>query len=146
MIRYSLRCEHGHTFESWFQSGSAFDKLTAANRVACAVCGSDNIQKAIMAPRVTPARNSAPAPVASGKGALSQPASAAEQALKELRDQIEAKSEDVGTNFATEARAIHAGDAPMRPIIGQAELSEAKSLIDDGIPVAALPWSDRKAN
>ena len=78
--------------------------------------------------------------------ALSAPASPAEQALAELRRRIEAQSEDVGRRFATEARRIHEGRAPERPIIGEARSSEARALLEDGIPVAPLPWSARRTN
>ena len=41
---------------------------------------------------------------------------------------VEANAEDVGDNFADEARAIHDGDAPERSIYGQAKPEEAKQL------------------
>ena len=53
----------------------------------------------------------------------------------------------MGRNFAREARAIHEGLAPERAIIGEANLAEARALVEDGIPVARLPWSSNpKAN
>lgn len=143
MIRYTLKCDKDHSFDSWFQTAAAFDKLKSAGLVACAICGSDKVEKAIMAPRVRPARS---ASKNSQVGTLSQPASPAEQAVAEMRAKIEAKSEDVGDSFADEARAIHEGEAPKRAIIGEATPEAAKSLIDDGIPVAPLPWSSRKTN
>ncbi len=148
MIRYTLKCDKDHSFDSWFQSADAFDKLKSAGMIACSVCGSGDVSKAIMAPRVRPARSAAIAPVPQPQpsGPLSQPASAAEQALAELRKNIEEKSENVGSEFAREARAIHEGEAPDRPIIGEAAPQEAKSLIEDGIPVAPLPWAMRKTN
>ncbi|MFT5639123.1 MAG: hypothetical protein ACI861_001949, partial [Paracoccaceae bacterium] len=136
-----------HSFDSWFQTADAFDKLLASGLINCAVCGNVEIKKAIMAPRVLPARSAASKPVKpSHAGALSQPASPAEQAFVELRRKIEEKSENVGDDFAAEARAIHDGDAPERAIIGKATPEAAKSLIDDGIPVAPLPWFSRKSN
>ncbi|MFS4582335.1 DUF1178 family protein [Phaeobacter sp. C3_T13_0] len=57
MIQYALKCAEGHSFDSWFQSAAAFDKLAAAGLVSCAQCGSTKIEKAIMAPRVRPGRN-----------------------------------------------------------------------------------------
>jgi hypothetical protein len=143
MIRYTLKCDKDHSFDSWFQTAAAFDKLQSSGLVACSVCGSAKVEKAIMAPRVRPARTSAKN---SKVGTLSQPASPAEQAVAEMRAKIEAKSENVGGNFADEARAIHEGDAPERAIIGEATPEAAKSLIEDGIPVAPLPWSSRKTN
>jgi hypothetical protein len=137
MIRYALRCEQAHTFDAWFGSSADFDRLLAAGLVSCAICGSTAVTKELMTPSVTSA---------AAEPKLSGPASPAEQALAELRRRIEAESEDVGREFVTEARRIHEGLAPARAIIGEARPAEARALIDDGIPVAPLPWSGRKAN
>lgn len=104
-----------------------------------------------MAPRVRPARSAAAqpnTPEAPPKPApLSEPASPAEQALAELKKQVEENSDYVGDKFAEEARAIHTGDAPERAIYGEANAEEAKSLIEDGVPVAPLPFlPGRKSN
>ena len=179
MINYSLKCAQGHSFDSWFQSASAFDKLSAAGLVACAFCGSTDVEKAIMAPRVRtgrkavsgigePERNAPeisesqqekvgpPAGAAAtrpeaGAGALSAPqegqAGEMEKALGELRRRVEANSDYVGKDFASEARAMHLGDAPERAIHGEAKPEEAKALIDEGIPVLPLPFGPgRKTN
>lgn len=155
MIQYSLKCSDGHQFDSWFQGAEGFEKLKAAGMVSCAVCGSTDVSKAIMAPRVRPARSAAavPADIPTEPPALvietplSSPASPAEQALAELKKKIESNSDYVGGNFAEEARAIHTGDAPERAIYGEANLEEAKNLIEDGIPVAPLPFRPgRKSN
>jgi hypothetical protein len=138
MIRYALKCDEDHAFDSWFQSAEAFDSLLAAGHVSCVICGSTKVDKAVMAPRLR-TRDEARRP-------LSGPASPAELALANLRRKIEAVSDNVGKNFATEARAIHNGTAPERPIIGEATPTEAKSLIEDGVPVAPLPWQTRRAN
>ena len=67
MIRYNLRCEKGHAFESWFQSSSAYETQVKRKLVTCPVCGSARIEKAIMAPRIVSKkgrdRTPAPAPV-----------------------------------------------------------------------------------
>jgi hypothetical protein len=133
MIRYALTCDNDHAFESWFQSAEAFDKLTAAGLVACPDCGSSSVVKALMAPQVRPARNAADRPMAKA-------VTEREKALAELRRAVEENSEYVGLSFAAEARAIHDGDAPERPIWGEAKPAEAKALIEDGIPVAPLPF------
>ena len=143
MIQYSLKCESDHSFDSWFASADAYDKLADNGMVSCAVCGSTKVSKAIMAPRVRTTK---------GKEAPADPKlqtekSAAEQAIAEMRAQVEQNSEYVGTNFATEARSMHLGDAPERAIYGEAKPEEAKSLIEDGIPVAPLPFMPtRKSN
>jgi hypothetical protein len=137
MIRFALRCDKAHRFDSWFGSGADFDRLLDAKLVACAVCGSTAVEKDLMTPNVA-------APPA--ERALSGPPSPAEQALKELRRRIEAESEDVGRDFAAEARRIHEGLAPARAIIGEARPAEARALLDDGVPVAPLPWGNRRTN
>lgn len=137
MIRYALECERKHGFDSWFQSAGAFDSLVAAGHVTCPDCGSSKVHKALMAPQVRP----------TDKSALSAPADPREAALAELRRKVEANSEYVGMEFAAEARRIHEGDAPERSIYGEARADEAKKLIEDGVPVAPLPFLPvRKAN
>ena len=139
MIHYALKCGEGHEFESWFQSASAFDRLSAAGHVACAVCGTDNVEKALMAPRVKT--------VGSPSGALTAPANTAERALSRLKAHVEANSDYVGRDFAREARAMHLGEVPERAIWGEARGDEARALAEDGIPVAPLPFAPtRKTN
>ncbi len=149
MIRYTLKCPASHAFESWFKSSAAFDELVAARHVTCPVCGALTKEKALMAPDVLPARASV-APLqkpGNAMHALAAPASPAEAALKELRRKVQDNSEYVGQKFATEARAIHLGDAPERSIYGEASSEEARKLVDDGVPVAPLPFvPTRKAN
>lgn len=137
MIRFALHCADGHDFESWFASGTAFDDLRARGLVSCAICGSSKVEKALMTPAVAPAE----------KRPLAAPANPAEAMLAALRAEIEKNSEYVGMNFATEARRIHAGDAPERQIHGEAKPEEARQLIEEGVPVAPLPFLPRsKAN
>jgi hypothetical protein len=130
MIRYALRCDRDHGFDSWFGSAEAYDRLRAAGHVACPDCGSTAIDKALMAPNVTPSRAKA----------LSAPQDPREAALAELRRRVEENSEYVGLEFATEARRIHEGEAPERSIYGEAKLDDARRLIEDGVPVAPLPF------
>lgn len=139
MIKYTLKCEKGHDFDSWFGSIDDFERLKKAKMMSCAVCGSADVDRAIMAPRISSRESEAAGP-------LSAPASPAEQAVRELRRTIEENSDDVGTNFAAEARKMHDGDSPARSIFGKAKLEEARALVEDGIPVTPLPWSDEKKN
>ena len=137
MIKYALKCEDGHGFESWFASAEAYDGLLKAGHVTCAVCGSTDISKALMAPQVKTARKQ---DETAGKGDDAG-------ALAKLRAEVEANATYVGGNFAKEARAQFLGDVPDRPIFGEAKPEEAKSLIEDGVPVAPLPFiPTRKAN
>lgn len=150
MIRYTLRCGQGHGFESWFQNAGAFEALAGAGQLACPVCGDAAVEKGLMAPAVAPARKAEAARAAAGardKPDLAAPASELEEALAEMRRRVEANSEYVGMNFVSEARAMHEGDAPERSIYGEARPEEARKLLEDGVPVAPLPFlPSRKAN
>ena len=148
MIRYALKCSADHSFESWFKSAEAFESLTKAGMVACPVCGAEDVQKAIMTPRVTPARSKAELPVpAKPERPLQAPASEAEAALGKLRKHVEDNSDYVGMSFAAEARKMHEGEIPLRSIYGEAKTDEAKKLLADGVPVAPLPFiPNRKTN
>lgn len=146
MIRYSLQCGKGHGFDSWFQNADAFDALARAGQLACPVCGDAAVEKGLMAPAVAPARK-AEAAQAAGKQGLTAPTSELEEALAEIRRRVEADSEYVGMNFVAEARAMHEGEAPERSIYGEARPEEARKLLEEGVPVAPLPFlPSRKAN
>jgi len=136
MIRYALRCEKGHEFDGWFRSSDGFESLLSAGRVTCAHCGSANVDKALMAPRVAAARAEAPD--------LHSPRNEHEAVLEKLRRHVEENSDYVGMSFAAEARAIHEGQAPERAIHGEAKLEDARKLLEDGIPVAPLPFRSRQ--
>lgn len=145
MIRYTLKCDRDHRFDSWFQSAEAYDRLQASGHLTCAECGSRQVSKALMAPRVAHG-DSAQAPDDAPDNplpALSTPQTPQEAAIAALRAKIEEVSDDVGRSFAVEARAMHDGEKPHRPIHGEAALDEAKALIDDGIPVVPLPFLNK---
>ncbi len=145
MIRYSLTCPKDHAFDSWFQSASAYDTLRAAGHLVCPICGDAAVTKTLMAPNVRPARKAGAGPNATS--ALSQPQNPTEQAFAEMRKQIEDNSEYVGLNFVTEARRMHDGHIDERSIYGEAKADEARALMEDGVPVAPLPFlPTRKTN
>jgi len=154
MIRYALKCSEDHKFESWFQSADAFDKLSQAGMISCPKCGGTEVEKAIMAPRIQPAHTTPNQVGAQGEPsdgtqlhALTAPSSPAEKALLELKRKVQENSEYVGKDFAIEARKIHEGDAPERSIYGEATSEDARKLVEDGVPVAPLPFlPTRKTN
>lgn len=138
MINYTLKCDKGHGFDSWFQSANAFETLKKAGHLTCAACGSAQVEKAVMAPRVS---KGAPAP------SLMDAASDREKALAAFRKKIEGSADYVGPRFAAEARALYLAGGSERAIYGEANGAEAKALIEDGIPVMPLPFlPNRKAN
>ena len=64
MIRYQLNCAEGHTFEAWFSSSKGYDAQVRRKQVTCPVCGTDEVKKAIMSPRVARSRSRKQQPVA----------------------------------------------------------------------------------
>jgi hypothetical protein len=139
MIHYALKCGCGHAFDSWFQSAEAFDKLAGAGHLTCSACGSAEVTKAVMAPRLATER--------AVRAPMAKQTTSTESPLEKLRRHVEQNSEYVGSRFVQEVRQMHVGDAPERAIYGEASGAEAKSLIEDGIPIAPLPFMpSRKTN
>jgi hypothetical protein len=149
MIRYNLRCERGHVFESWFQSSLAYETQEKRNLVNCPSCGSAKVERAIMAPQIVSKKGrdrAAPAPAAAAETTTPTSTSlmmAQDQELRaklrELRDHIVKNADNVGERFPNEARKMHYGDIEHRPIYGEASPEEARSLIDEGVEVSPLP-------
>jgi hypothetical protein len=123
MIRYALTCANEDQFEGWFSSSADYDDQERRGLVTCPVCGSAEVRKAPMAPAVARSREG------------DSPAEIAARVRRHIRE----KFDYVGDGFADEARAIHDGDAPDRPIWGEATPEEAISMAEDGLPVAPLP-------
>lgn len=155
MISFDLRCGGAHIFEIWFRSSVDYDTQLARGLIACPLCGSSTVEKAAMAPNIGGKANRAMQAVA----VRAEPVPSTERApvMSVLPDgvppsmqaviamvaaaQAEAlpKSRWVGKAFAAEARAIHAADEDVKPMIhGEATLDEAQALADDGIAVLPL--------
>ena len=150
MIRYALNCEKGHGFESWFQNSAAYDKQVKRALIACPICGSAKIEKAIMAPRLghtelveaprmPPPPAAPPASADAPVAVMSPPERELRKKLKELRDHITKNADYVGPRFPEQARKIHYGEMEHRSIYGEASPDEAKELHEEGIAFHPLP-------
>ncbi|EAQ37578.1 hypothetical protein NB311A_04684 [Nitrobacter sp. Nb-311A] len=140
MIRYNLRCERGHTFESWFQSSSTYDSQVKRKLVTCAICGSTNVEKAIMAPRIAGSKTrDEPSSADPSTSAIMAEERELRAELKQLHDHLVKNADNVGAQFPNEARKMHYGDIEHRPIYGEASIEEARSLIEEGVEVGSLP-------
>ncbi len=137
----NLACAHGHSFEGWFGSEDDFQSQLARQLVECPLCGDSAVVKKLSAPRLnfgatapdkstaTPARDVATVP--------SNPDMQA--AWMKMVRHVLANTEDVGEQFAEEARRIHYGEADERNIRGQASREETEALLEEGIAVMPLP-------
>ena len=154
MIKYALVCDKGHDFESWFADSAAYDRQRKRKLVACPVCDSSKVDKAIMAPRVASKKGKRPAPEPSAPAPVANDAPAGPPApvamispqemefrtkLKELRDHLVKNADNVGGKFPEEARKMHYGETEHRSIYGVATPQEAKELLDEGIECHPLP-------
>jgi hypothetical protein len=156
MIRYDLRCEAGHTFDSWFRDSASYDDQAKRGLVCCPACGTPKVEKQIMAPAVArtdrdivarprpepeqeqPA--AAPVPAPAGPVALiSERERAFREMVREFRRIVTEKAENVGPRFAEEARAMHEGLSEFRAIYGEATQEEARALREEGIDAFPLP-------
>ncbi len=142
MIVFDLRCGAGHVFEAWFGSSAAYESQRARGLVSCPLCGDGAVDKAVMAPNIAAKGNRREAPPADT--AAAQPPAEAMKAAMQALAQAQAKalegSEWVGMAFAERARAMHLGEEAHAPIHGQASADQARALIDEGVPVAPLPF------
>jgi hypothetical protein len=162
MIRYALVCNKRHEFESWFSNSAAYDKQVKRGLVACPVCASTKVEKAMMRPRLArpdtiaaqalppAAASEAPnAPEAPGTQGAAAPATPVamispqerevRRKLKELRDHLVGNAENVGPRFPQEARKMHYGEAKHRSIYGIASPEDARKLHEEGVEFSPLP-------
>lgn len=152
MIRYTLRCDKSHAFESWFRDSGSFDDLRAAGLVACPECGSAAVEKTLMSPAVVTSRKRAeaprtlpavkeeilpPQPVASVM--VDEHADKRRAMMRQLRDHMIEQTKDVGPAFAVEARKIHDGESEEKAIRGVASADEVQGLLEDGIDIMPIP-------
>jgi hypothetical protein len=155
MIRYALACRQGHAFESWFQHSDAFDEQANRGLIACPTCGSTDIEKALMAPRLSrsvtgskphvandaeeSAQKTPPSDAKAPVAIMSPQERELRRKLKELRDHLTKTAEHVGPRFPEEARKMHYGESDHRSIYGEASADEARALIEEGIEFHPLP-------
>lgn len=145
MIVYDLSCDGGHRFEGWFGSSDDYAEQRELGLVACPQCGSDAVDKAPMAPAVPRKGNRLPVVAGEPKQAMTHgpmPPEVAEalQKLAEAQAKALKDSKWVGDRFAEQSRAMHYGERPSETIHGQATPDEALALLEEGVPVAPLPF------
>jgi hypothetical protein len=146
MIKYALACEQAHEFESWFPSSEAFETQRKRGFVTCPYCDSAKVEKQVMAPSVARKDKAPnlpvpelPAPGPQPVAVMSEKEQELRAALRALREHVMKNAENVGKGFVEEARKMHYGEAEERSIYGEADLAEARALLEEGIDVLPLP-------
>jgi hypothetical protein len=136
MIKYNLKCENNHNFDTWFSDSSNFDEQNKKNLIFCPKCNSTKIEKNIMAPNIGSKKQSYTNALKTEKNY--------EKIIKNVRKHVEKNFEYVGDKFADEARAIHYGEKEEREIYGETSVEEAVDLIEEGVNVSPIPGVDPK--
>ncbi len=139
MIKYTLNCNNGHQFDSWFSNSDSYENLKKNGYLECAICSSKKVQKSLMAPRITHESGKKRERLISAQTDL-------EKEIKALKHKIKTTATDVGENFPSEARAMHYGEKEEKPIIGKTTLDEARDLAEEGIPFVPVPWNNDEVN
>ncbi len=136
MIIYDLACSEDHPFEGWFQSQLNYDKQLGNGLIACPHCGSTDIRRVPSAVHLAKPANTL-FPAESIPSINTQTGMLA--AYHQLMSVIVSNSEDVGKDFANEARKIHYMESPQRSIRGEASADDYETLREEGIEVLRLP-------
>jgi hypothetical protein len=134
----NLQCANKHVFEGWFSAEADFQGQQGQGLIECPVCGNATIVKMLSAPRLNfgSGRDAIqPSQEVASPVVTAQSLQAAWTAVAQL---VVANTDDVGDQFAEEARKIHYGEAAERGIRGKATRAETESLIEEGIDVMPL--------
>jgi len=135
MIKYNLKCENNHEFESWFSNSNEFEKLSKKRLLECIYCSSKEVSKSIMAPRVSIMDKKS-----TNLRKLDKLLSAEKSELLKFRNFIEKNFENVGKNFSKEVRDIYYDKKNKRLIYGTTTQKEREELEDEGIDLLSVPW------
>ena len=141
MILFDLCCKNKHVFEVWFPSSENYEEQKKRGLISCPICQSKQVKKALMAPNIgfSKKQNKNTATVIKDKGN-----SDLSKKIKEFKKFIEKNTENVGKDFAEEARKIYYGEKSSRPIRGETTEEEVKKLEEEGVPFSRIPWSTRE--
>ncbi len=133
MILFDLQCDKNHKFECWFASSANYEEQLKNKMIVCPYCNSTKVQKSLMAPNINIKSTSR-----NNKKKLEQ--NNLENRIKKFRKYIEKNTDNVGRNFAEEARKIYYGETKSRSIRGESTEKEVQELAEEGIPFSQLPW------
>ena len=138
MIKYILKCENEHEFESWFSNSSEFEKLNKKNLLECIFCSSDKIEKSIMAPMISGSKLKD-----EGEDLLDKKFIKQRNNLLKLREHIEKNFEYVGDKFSEKVREVYYDRKTKKSIYGTTTPEEREELADEGIDLLSIPWVNK---
>ncbi len=135
MVVYDLICDSEHQFEGWFKSESDYLEQNKQGILCCPICNSTLVHKLPSASYISTKKSQ----LVSQKNMPKKSRAQIDRIVKEFSSYITANTEDVGNQFAEEAKKMHYGEVVERNIRGNASVDEVKSLKEEGIDVVPLP-------
>lgn len=134
MINFDFECAAGHRFEGSFSDYNSFHKQHEKNMVLCPLCNTHEVKRIYRGCSIQPGSNES-----TGTGNIFRQ-------MDKLNRFVKENFEDVGTDFAETAKAIHYGVEEERGIYGVAEASELKELIEEGVSIFPIPETGNMEN
>jgi hypothetical protein len=135
MIKYNLKCQDNHEFESWFPDSNEFDNLKKKGLLECIFCSSKKISKSIMSPMISGVKEKSNTTEVLNKSLKKE-----KEKLLEIQKFIEKNFENVGENFGRKAREIYYSKKNLKAIYGTTTAEEKKELEEEGIDLLSIPW------
>ena len=140
MIKYLLKCNNKHEFESWFSESKEFEKLKKKKLIECIFCKSKKIDKTIMSPSIV--RNEKIIEKSFNDNEFNK----IKKDLVKIRKFVENNFEFVGNKFSKEVREIYYENKKSKNIFGTVTKEEKSELEEEGIDLLSIPWIDNKEN
>ena len=138
MIKYNLKCNNDHEFESWFSDSNEFDNLKKKKLLECIFCTSKKVNKSIMAPMVSSTKESN-----NEVKVFNESLKDEKKKLFQLRKFVENNFEYVGKNFSRKVREVYYDKKSKKIIYGTTTSDERKELEEEGIDLLSIPWVNK---
>tara|TARA_B100000035_G_C20946566_1_gene530022 strand:+ start:448 stop:870 length:423 start_codon:yes stop_codon:yes gene_type:complete len=138
MIKYNLKCQNDHEFESWFSNSREFDKLNNKNLLECIYCASKKIEKSIMAPMISSSKKESKKIETFNKSIIEE-----KRKLLKLRNFIEKNFDYVGKDFSKKVREVYYDKKNKKAIYGTTTSEEREELAEEGIDLLSIPWVNK---
>ena len=137
MIKYNLKCQNDHEFESWFSNSREFDNLKRKNLLECIYCNSKEINKSIMDPMISNSKKDEKLNV------INKDFKKEKDNLLKLRNYIEKNFEFVGKDFSKKVREVYYDKKNNKAIYGTTTSKERDELAEEGIDLFSIPWINK---
>ena len=138
MIKYNLKCQNDHEFESWFSNSKEYEKLCKKRFLECIFCSSKKINKSIMAPTILNSKEKDKQIEIINRNFKDE-----KNKLLNLRKYIEKNFDYVGKDFSKKVRDVYYDKKSKKAIYGTASKKEREELAEEGIDLISIPWVNK---